>query len=130
MEINYQYLFKIGILLTIFTLLLSPQLIKINPILFLILFFGGIIIFFYGAFKQIILQSKGKVIEDERTKIIKYKTGFYTLFITLTFIIILSALNTQRIIEITIGILIWILIIQIGITTLILHWFLNKKKNL
>ena len=130
MEMNYQYLFKIGILLTIFTLLLSPQLIKINPLLFLILFFGGIIIFFYGAFKQIILQSKGKVIEDERTKIIKYKTGFYTLFITLTFIIILSALNTQRIIEITIGILIWILIIQIGITTLILHWFLNKKKNL
>ena len=130
MEINYQYMYKTGILLMILSMLLSPQLIQLHPIVFLILFFGGIVIFFYGAFKQIILQSKGKVIEDERTKIIKYKTGFYTLFITLTFIIILTALNTQKIIETTLGNLIWILIVQIGVTTLILHWYLNKKRNL
>ena len=130
MEINYQYMFKLGILLTIFTILISPWLIQIHSFIFLLLFFSGIVVFFYGAFKQIIMQSKGKVIADERTKIVKYKTGFYTLFITLTFIIILAALNTQRIIEITLGNLIWILIVQIGITTLILHSYLNKKKNL
>ena len=85
MEINYQYMYRAGILLMILSMLLSLQLIQLHPIVFLISFFGGIVIFFYGAFKQIILQSKGKVIEDERTKIIKYKTCFYTLFITLTF---------------------------------------------
>ena len=130
MEINYQYIYKSGILMMIISILLISQLIQLHPIVFLILFFGGIVIFFYGAFNQIILQSKGKIIEDERTKIIKYKTGFYTLFITLTFIIVLTALNTQKIIETTLGNLIWILIVQIGITTLILHWYLNKKKNL
>ena len=130
MEINYQYMYKFGILLMILSMVLSPQLIQLHPIVFLILFFGGILIFFYGVFRQTILQSKGAVIEDERTKIIKYKTGFYTLFITVTFIILLSALNTQKIIEITLGHLIWILIIQIGITSIILHFYLNKKKNL
>ena len=130
MYINYQYIYKSGILMMIISILLISQLIQLHPIVFLILFFGGIVIFFYGAFNQIIFQSKGKIIEDERTKIIKYKTGFYTLFITLTFIIVLTALNTQKVIETTLGNLIWILIVQIGITTLILHWYLNKKKNL
>lgn len=119
-----------GILLIIISMLLIRQLIQLHPIVFQILFFSGIVIFFYGAFKHIILKSKGKVTEDERTKIIQYKTGFYTLFITLTFIIILNALNTQKIIETTLGHIIWILIVQIGVTTLIMHFYLNKKRNL
>jgi hypothetical protein len=103
---------------------------SLSPITAFILLFSGIVLFIYGTTKEIILKSKGVIVDDERTKKIKYKARSYTLTITIFFIMLLFMLNHYEIIDLELIHMFWIIVVVVAITQLFFYWLLNFMGDL
>lgn len=136
MEINYRNLMVGGVLLLMLPFLAAilfyytelPSI--IFGIIFVIGFFGGLILLCYGMIKYYKLKSKGLKSEDERTKRINYKTMYYTSIITMVLVIFLFSLAQQKIIPLPNNLIILIILFLFGFTSLFFRWYLNKKSDL
>ncbi len=90
----------------------------------------GLLFMTYGLFTDKKFLSSLRTYGDERTRKLTYKSRSYTLSITIIFLAILMGLSHYEIMNLELKDIWWPVLIQIAITSLILRYYFNKKKDL
>jgi len=128
------FFIRLGLMILIISIALFSlgyqKIIAIPIQLNVFLFLTGFVMAIISSILMKWYRHKDIIIIDERMKKIKYKSGYYSLIITIVVFLLIAIFDNLRITKLPLNLKFFLILASLGISFPIFYWYFNKKGDM